>query len=52
MSIKNITKIQKEHHIPTGNSEFLKFGYDTGLGSRNSQGYGMFEVIRQTGGTN
>jgi len=28
-----------------GNPEFLQFAIDTGLGSRNSQGFGMIEVL-------
>ena len=28
-----------------GNKKLLKFAYDTGIGSKNSQGFGMFEVI-------
>ena len=29
----------------SGEPEFLKFAYDTGLGERNSMGFGMWEVI-------
>jgi len=28
-----------------GNKKLLKLAYDTGLGSKNSQGFGMFEVL-------
>ncbi len=31
--------------ILNGNRNLFKFAYDTGLGSKNSQGFGMFEVI-------
>ncbi|MFO7891873.1 MAG: CRISPR-associated endoribonuclease Cas6 [bacterium] len=29
----------------TGSSELIEFSYDTGLGSKNSQGFGMWEVV-------
>ncbi len=29
-----------------GNPEFLQFAYDAGLGSRNSQGFGMIEKVK------
>jgi CRISPR-associated endoribonuclease Cas6 len=29
-----------------GNKKLLKFAYDVGLGGKNSQGFGMFEVIK------
>lgn len=29
----------------SGSSEYLSFLYDTGLGAKNSQGFGMFEVL-------
>ena len=29
-----------------GNKKLLKLAYDTGIGSKNSQGFGMFEVIK------
>ena len=30
----------------TGDSELIKLSYDTGLGEKNSQGFGMWEVWR------
>ncbi len=30
----------------SGNPEILTFLYDTGIGSRNSQGFGMFDVLK------
>jgi CRISPR-associated endoribonuclease Cas6 len=32
-------------YILTGRPEYLNFLYDCGLGSKNSQGFGMFEVL-------
>ena len=32
-----------------GNKEMIKFAYDAGLGSRNSQGFGMVETMRLEG---
>ncbi|RLD17072.1 MAG: CRISPR-associated endoribonuclease Cas6 [Caldiserica bacterium] len=29
-----------------GNKELIKFGYYAGLGAKNSQGFGMFEVVK------
>lgn len=29
----------------SGDSEYLKFLYDTGLGAKNSQGFGMFDIL-------
>jgi CRISPR-associated endoribonuclease Cas6 len=31
----------------TGHPEFLSFALDAGLGSRNAQGFGMVEVVRE-----
>ncbi len=31
--------------ILDGNRKLLKLAYDTGLGSKNSQGFGMFEIV-------
>ncbi|MBC7189418.1 hypothetical protein H5U35_04285, partial [Candidatus Aerophobetes bacterium] len=28
-----------------GNPELIKFSYDAGLGAKNSQGFGMYEVV-------
>jgi CRISPR-associated endoribonuclease Cas6 len=28
-----------------GNSQLIHIGYDTGIGSKNCQGFGMFEII-------
>jgi len=30
-----------------GNSDLLQFALDAGLGDRNSQGYGMVEVVKE-----
>jgi CRISPR-associated endoribonuclease Cas6 len=30
-----------------GEPEFLKFAYDTGLGERNSMGFGMWEMVKK-----
>ncbi len=32
-----------------GNPELIRFSYDTGLGAKNSQGFGMYEVIDSPG---
>ncbi|RKX92249.1 MAG: CRISPR-associated endoribonuclease Cas6, partial [Spirochaetes bacterium] len=31
--------------VLNGNRKILKLAYYTGLGSKNSQGFGMFEVV-------
>ena len=33
----------------SGSSELLKLAYDAGIGAKNSQGFGCFEVINQVG---
>ncbi len=33
--------------LESNNVDFLKFAYDAGLGSKNSQGCGMFDIIQQ-----
>lgn len=35
----------KGNYILSGNPDYLTFLYNTGLGSRNSQGFGLFEII-------
>lgn len=35
----------KGRYLLKGNREFLHFAYDVGLGERNSQGFGMIEVV-------
>jgi len=37
----------KGRYILEGDPQLIRFGYDAGLGSRNSQGYGIFEVMKQ-----
>jgi len=32
------------NYLLCGNTEFLKFAYDSGLGERNSQGFGLIEI--------
>jgi len=44
---KTLIKGWKGKFILRGDPEILKFGYAAGLGSRNSQGYGMFEVMKR-----
>jgi len=34
-------------YILTGSPELIGFSYDTGLGSKNSQGFGMWEIINR-----
>ena len=34
-------------YILEGNSELLNILYKTGIGSRRSEGFGMFEVIKE-----
>jgi CRISPR-associated endoribonuclease Cas6 len=41
----NIIKGYIGKFILNGNRKLLKLGYDTGIGSKNSQGFGMFEVL-------
>ena len=43
---RTVIKGWKGYFELEGEPEFLKFTYDTGLGSRNSQGFGMVQVIR------
>jgi len=33
-----------KYEIKSDNEEIIKFSYDVGLGSKNSQGFGMFEI--------
>lgn len=33
------------YEIITNNEEIMKLAYDTGLGEKNSQGFGMFEIV-------
>ncbi|TYB30540.1 MAG: CRISPR-associated endoribonuclease Cas6 [Candidatus Mcinerneyibacterium aminivorans] len=40
-----IIKAWKGHFELKGDPEFLEFGYYAGLGSRNSQGYGMVNIL-------
>jgi CRISPR-associated endoribonuclease Cas6 len=40
-----VVKGWKGNYLVNGEPEFLKFVLDTGLGSRNSQGFGFVEVI-------
>ena len=42
---KTIVKGWKGYFELKGEPEFLKFAYDTGLGSRGSQGFGMVELV-------
>ncbi len=42
---KTIIKGWKGYFDLKGEPEFLKFAYDAGLGSRNSQGFGMVDVV-------
>jgi len=35
------------HFFLSGNSEFLKFALDVGLGPRNSQGFGMVDIVHR-----
>jgi len=41
----NIIKCWMGYFILKGNRRLLKLAYDGGIGSKNSQGFGMFEVI-------
>lgn len=34
------------HYRISGSQELLKFAYDAGVGAKNSQGFGCFEVVR------
>ena len=36
----------KGEYILSGSSDYLTFLYNTGLGSRNSQGFGLFELLK------
>ena len=35
-------------YVLSGRPEFLDFLYNVGLGSKNSQGFGLFDVINNT----
>ena len=41
----NIIKGYLGRFILNGNKRLLRLGYDAGIGSKNSQGFGMFEVL-------
>jgi len=30
-----------------GNPELIKFSYEAGLGAKNSQGFGMWEILKK-----
>ena len=42
---KTVIKRWKGRFKVKGHPEFLAFAYDAGLGSRNSQGFGMVNVV-------
>jgi len=44
---KTVIKGWKGRFKVKGHPEFLAFAYDAGLGSRNSQGFGMVEIMRR-----
>lgn len=46
-TLKNIyITAWKGNYILTGSPDYLTFLYNCGLGSRNSQGFGLFEVVK------
>jgi CRISPR-associated endoribonuclease Cas6 len=44
---KTLIKGWKGHYLIEGNQRFLEFGYASGFGSRNTNGCGLVEIVRQ-----